>query len=57
MASTARATDESDRGTKKIKYLEENIAALDIDLSKAEVAEIRQLIEAAEVHGGRYPEA
>lgn len=42
-------------GTKKIKYLEENLGALDVMLSDDEVAEIRKLIEATEVHGGRYP--
>lgn len=31
-------------GTKQIKYLEENIAAFDIKLSKQELAEIDQLI-------------
>ncbi|KAI9880984.1 MAG: hypothetical protein M1830_009478 [Pleopsidium flavum] len=44
-------------GTKKVKYLEENLAALKVDLSKDEVAEIRKAVENAEVHGGRYPEA
>ncbi|KAI9832946.1 MAG: hypothetical protein M1826_000725 [Phylliscum demangeonii] len=43
-------------GTKKIKYLEENVAAASIHLTTAELAEIRQAIEAAEVHGERYPE-
>lgn len=44
-------------GTKKIKYLEENLGALKLELSKEEEAEIRKLVDAAEVHGGRYPEA
>jgi aryl-alcohol dehydrogenase-like predicted oxidoreductase len=44
-------------GTKKIKYLEENLGALDIKLSKEELANVRKEIEAAEVHGTRYPEA
>lgn len=43
-------------GTKKIKYLEENVAALELKLSDIEVGEIRKLIEATEVHGERYPE-
>lgn len=43
-------------GTKKIKYLEENIGALKVTLSKEEEQEIRSLVENAEVHGGRYPE-
>ncbi len=43
-------------GTKKIKYLEENIAALDVELTSSENAEIRKAVESAEVHGQRYPE-
>ena len=44
-------------GTKKIKYLEENIGALKVELTKDEENEIRNLVEGAEVHGGRYAEA
>jgi len=44
-------------GTKKIKYLEENLKAFDVKLSKDEEDEIRKLVENAEVHGERYPEA
>lgn len=43
-------------GTKKIKYLEENIAALNVKLTSSENAEIRNAVENAEVHGLRYPE-
>jgi aryl-alcohol dehydrogenase-like predicted oxidoreductase len=43
-------------GTKKIKYLEENLGALNVKLTKEEEQEIRALVENAEVHGGRYPE-
>ncbi|KAH8082762.1 putative aldo-keto reductase [Filobasidium floriforme] len=43
-------------GTKKIKYLEENVGGADVKLSKEEVDEIRQVVEAAEVAGGRYPD-
>jgi len=43
-------------GTKKIKYLEENLGAFDVKLSSREEKEIRKLVEAAEVHGTRYPE-
>ena len=43
-------------GTKKIKYLEENIAALNVKLTPSENAEIRKAVENAEVHGQRYPE-
>jgi len=43
-------------GTKKIKYLEENLGALDVKLTKDEEKQIRGLVENAEVHGLRYPE-
>jgi len=43
-------------GTKKVKYLEENVKALEVRLSEGEVAEVRRAVEGAEVHGGRYPE-
>lgn len=43
-------------GTKKIKYLEENLGALDVELSDGEDKEIREAVENAEVHGERYPE-
>ena len=44
-------------GTKKVKYLEENMGALNVKLTKEEEKEIRQAVEGAEVHGQRYPEA
>lgn len=44
-------------GTKKIKYLEENLGALDVHISADEESEIRSAIESVEVKGGRYPEA
>lgn len=44
-------------GTKKIKYVEENLASLDVKLSPTEEKEIRDCVESAEVHGGRYAEA
>jgi len=44
-------------GTKKEKYLHENLAALDVQLSAEENKEIRAAIENAEVAGTRYPEA
>lgn len=43
-------------GTKKIKYLEENVAALNVKLASSENAEIRKAVEDAQVHGERYPE-
>lgn len=42
-------------GTKKIKYLEENLGALDVQLSAEEEKQIRSAVDAAEVHGDRYP--
>jgi aryl-alcohol dehydrogenase-like predicted oxidoreductase len=44
-------------GTKKIKYLEENVASCTVKLSAGEVKEIRDAIEKTEVHGSRYPES
>lgn len=44
-------------GTKKIKYLEENMRALEVKLTEEEEREIRKVVDAAEVHGDRYPEA
>jgi len=44
-------------GTKKIKYLEENLGALKVELSSDEEKEFRNYVEAVEVHGTRYPEA
>lgn len=43
-------------GTKKIKYLEQNLGALNVELTVEEEKKIRSLVESAEVHGGRYPE-
>lgn len=44
------------RGTKKINYLEENMEALNIDLTPSEEAAIRKLVDAAEVSGSRVAE-
>ena len=44
-------------GTKKIKYLEENLGALGVKVSAEEEKEIRSLVDTAEVYGLRYPEA
>ena len=41
----------------KIKYLEEALKSLDVDLSAAENNEIRRAIEMVEMVGERYPEA
>lgn len=42
-------------GTKKIKYLEENWAALEVKLTNEEKAEVRSVVDEAQVHGERYP--
>lgn len=44
-------------GTKKIKYLDENLGALDVKLTPEEIAEMREIVDAAEVHGARYSAA
>lgn len=41
-------------GTKKIKYLEENWGALQVELTDEEEVEIRKFVETAEIAGGRY---
>ncbi|CAF1419819.1 unnamed protein product [Adineta ricciae] len=42
-------------GTSKIKNLEENVAAVQVQLNKADRAEIREACEKADVIGDRYP--
>ena len=42
-------------GTKRMKYLEENWASLQINLTDEEEAEIRRFVETAEVAGGPLP--
>ncbi|PBK63658.1 Aldo/keto reductase [Armillaria solidipes] len=42
-------------GTKKIKYLDENLGAAKVKLSQEEVAAIRKLAEESDVSGTRYP--
>jgi len=41
-------------GTRQLKYLEENWGALKVDLSDAEVKELRELAEKADIRGERY---
>ena len=43
-------------GTKKIKYLEENLGAYDVSLTEEESAEVRRAIDDAEVTGSRVAE-
>jgi aryl-alcohol dehydrogenase-like predicted oxidoreductase len=44
-------------GTKQRKYLEENVAALDVKLSEVELQALKDLFPVEAVAGGRYPEA
>lgn len=44
-------------GTKRISYLEENIGALDIQLTKDELARINEAAPSGIASGSRYPEA
>lgn len=44
-------------GTKQRKYLEENVAALDVTLSAAELQALKDLFPVNAVAGGRYPDA
>ncbi|HEY6226540.1 MAG TPA: aldo/keto reductase, partial [Verrucomicrobiae bacterium] len=43
-------------GTKRIKYLEENLGALEVQLSKSDLAQIDQISPRGAVAGPRYPE-
>ncbi|KAI9500576.1 pyridoxine 4-dehydrogenase [Coemansia spiralis] len=43
-------------GTRKTKYLDQNVAAGDIKLSQEELSEIRRYIDSVDVAGMRYPE-
>ena len=43
-------------GTKRIKYLEDNMKALEVELSDGDEAAIRKLVENSEMVGGRLPE-
>lgn len=44
-------------GTTRTKNFDENMGALKVNISKEDDQEIRNAISAAEVQGGRYPEA
>jgi diketogulonate reductase-like aldo/keto reductase len=52
---TLKFTSDIISGTKKVKYLEENVKAIDVKLSDAEVKAIREEVEKVEVVGERYP--
>ena len=44
-------------GTKRVSYLEENVAALSLDLGADGLAELTARAEAQEIRGARYPDA
>jgi len=44
-------------GTKRMKYLEENCASVDVRLSDEDEAEIRSFLESAEIAGDKIPAA
>lgn len=44
-------------GTRRIPYLESNVAAAGVDLSAAELAQLNALFEPQRVAGARYPDA
>ncbi len=44
-------------GTRRLHRLAENLAAADVELSAAELAEIETATSAIDVQGGRYTEA
>src|SRR5262249_32890105 len=43
-------------GTKRVKYLEENLGALDVHLTDADLAQIEEISPRSAVAGPRYPE-
>jgi aryl-alcohol dehydrogenase-like predicted oxidoreductase len=44
-------------GTKRLKYLEENWASLDVELTDEDEKEVRHFLEAADISGGALPAA
>ncbi|KAJ2864791.1 hypothetical protein GGH94_002681 [Coemansia aciculifera] len=42
-------------GTRREKYLDENVAALDVQLTRAELDELRAAVDSAHIAGERYP--
>ncbi|MBV8867544.1 MAG: aldo/keto reductase, partial [Acidobacteriaceae bacterium] len=44
-------------GTKRLKYLEENVRALDVHLTEQELAQLNQAFPLDAASGSRYPEA
>lgn len=41
-------------GTKRVKYLEENVAAMDVELIPADLQRIEQIFPVGVTRGGRY---
>ena len=46
----------ADSGTKRRKYLQENIGALDVNLTSADLARIEEVAPKHAVAGERYPD-
>ncbi len=44
-------------GTTRVKNFDDNMGALKVKISQEDNEKIRKVIDAVEVHGGRYPEA
>jgi len=44
-------------GTTRVKNFDDNMGALQVKFTKEDNEKVRKVIDAAEVHGGRYPEA
>jgi aryl-alcohol dehydrogenase-like predicted oxidoreductase len=44
-------------GTKRVKYLEENIGAMEVNLSRDELVQINQIAPKNVAAGTRYPQA
>lgn len=44
-------------GTKRVAYLEQNLKALEVELSKADLASIDEIMPKGSIAGTRYPEA
>jgi hypothetical protein len=56
LSTTRRCfADDERRGTKNVKYLDQNVDSAKVQLSPADVKAIRDEIEKVEVVGDRYP--
>ena len=43
-------------GTKRIKYLEENLQSVNVNITEEEDKQIREIIKSIEIKGNRYPD-